>query len=1596
MLRVLLAVLLFVLIIPALLYVPPIQQWVKNIALEQVRKSTGMDIRIGYLSLRFPLKVRLDDVMIIEASGDTMVTAGSASLRVSPLPLLRLNVDIAGVELEQGSYRLGAPDSTMYLTARVDRFVLDAADLQLKKGVIDLESAQLNGGDVRLQLRPDTTVTPTDTAGATPWHIHAAKIALNDVRFRMSMMPTIDSLDVALSNATLTEGVVDMASHSIAAQELAVKIATATYLTPATKPTAATTAALPDTIATEASEQWTVTAERLRLQADTATYAMRGAIPAPGLDMNYLQATAVAIAVDSFYNRGTTITVPLKQLTAHERCGVALNASGTFAMDSATMQARDFSVATAYSSFSINALLGVGDMIGDPSLPLSLIARGGLAIEDVEMAMPALKPMLRDVPRGAPVRLNADINGTAGQLRVEELAVNWPRFLTFDARGTVNSPFDPEAIGGRINFAADAIGLNAVKPTLLDARLSRQLNIPHIKIDGAVNYSPGLAAGKIRAITGGGNLALDGNWNQRAEGYDVHLTADRFPVDAFMPSLGVGNISARVSAVGKGYNPLSPRTNMDVDVDLLDAEYLSQPYRNISLQANLHNGEAHGTLTSTNTDLHAIVNFDATVADSGYTWNLTGDVPNIDLMAMKLSTTPLGGQLAIESRGTCSADMHRIDATLTARDIRWQLNTDILATDKVDATLNTTDTTVNLRLLNGDLDALIAAQCGLDSLLAHLTQTGAEVDTIVTHHKLNVDRLQHALPAMAAVVNAGTQNVVQSMLEARDMGFGSAQITFYNDSLMNLNGRVLRFVTGTTRLDTLGLGIIQHGRFLAYEAKMGNRRGNLDDFARVVVSGFVADDKMSVLLRQQNVEGKRGFLLGGGAEFSDTTVSARLVPFTPVIGYRDWTLNRDNFVKFNFLTKHLDANVRLSSGDSYLHLFTEHDDTTAMSPAGYEDVVLQMANINIADWLAVSPFAPPIKGTAGADMRFRWDTHALTGRGTLNLTDLFYGNERVGTFDIGLNLVNSTNGGGLHADAAVKVDGVEVITARGALNDTLSATPMLLDFSMIHLPLTIANPFLPKEYARMSGMLNGQMSVTGEMSAPRFNGFIDFDSAAVTVPMVGTRFAFSEEKIPVDSNIVNFNGFAIRGCNDNPLNVSGRVDLRSLSNIGIDLALKARNMQVVNSSRPRGAQLYGKGYINLDADVRGTMSFLNVDANLNVLAGTNVTYIVEESQSSLVSQSDDGMVEFVQFNDSSMVVRADSIAPPAMALNVDANLVVSQGSTINVSLPGNSQNRVVIQGQGDLTYSLNPFNDGRLTGQFTINNGSVRYVPPVISMLNFTITPGSYIAFTGDMLNPSLNLAATDKIKANVTQTGQNSRLVDFLVTVKALNTLQNLDVKFDLSTDNDLTISNELSSMTEQQRANQAMNLLLYNTYTGPDTKASSNLSGNPLFSFLTSQINSWAASNIKGVDISFGMDQYDTNTNGSSSTTTSYSYQVSKTLFNDRFKIIVGGNYSTDANADENFSENLISDVSFEYMLNKSGSMYVRLFRHTGYESILEGEVTQTGVGFVYKRKVRSLRDVFKFLLPSSRRRRKTTENISQQPATLPETTDTKTDRQ
>lgn len=1581
-LRIIFGIVLLVILIPVLLYVPVVQDFAKDIAVKELSKSTGMDISLERFRLKFPLTVSLDRFTAIE-NGDTLVAARRADLDLAVMPLFKGRAEVNNLSLEDAYYRLNNADSAIYLTAHIDKFssLGTGAGFDLKR--LDLGPTMLSGADINMVLKDTVTAEKPDTAPPLDMIINAYSLRLNDVTVRMKMLPTIDSLYAHFNDAKLSNGRIKMPDNTLDVGSLTVDSLSATYLTPSAEflkkyksPKSTDTPA--DSVSDSAP--WTINIGHIGVTSPGALYAMRDAIPSKGLDMNYLAVSNVKIEIDSFYNKGVEIRVPVSDLRASERCGLNLAASGTFEMDSTSMTISYFDVNTNASSLHIDGSMGLGDLTKDPKVPVRLKGRGNIVLADVYRAMPTLAAMMRGVPASQSIALDADVSGTVGAIDVNRLAVEMPRYLRLSAYGHVDNPMDFNRMMGRVTLDGAISNVDFIKSQVLDRQMQKTVNIPPMTIAGTVDYRPGMIDGDVDVQSSGGEMSLKAKWNQKAEGYDLNLNTQRFPLQRFMPGLGLSDLSVNAKVKGRGYDPAKRSTHIDADMDIRHIGYDGKSLDNITLVAALDTCRLNAHLVSANNMADVDADLTAWFSRNGYEWDLSGDVRQLDLKALGLMTETMNGTAELYTSGSYNPRNGHIDAELSINNLDWEMGEEHIKLADATAKFIANDTLTEAHANTGDLFLDARALCPLDTLLSHASASAKLLQNAIEKKDVDVLLLQRTLPRISAQLSTGTDNAVTHYLSASTgIQFSRADLTFNNDSLITMHGTVEGFQTGTTRLDKINLDINQKSRFLVYQLTVNNEPGTMDDFAHIDLNGYLSADKFSAYVKQQNIKNEQGFSLGVNAAMSDSTLTLKFVPQRPTIAYKRWYLNPDNYIVYSFGSMHVDANLKLMSDSSSIHLYTEHVADSAATHQ--EDVVVKLDNIKLSEWLSLSPFSPPLKGRIDSDLRFRWTGKELIGKGNVAVTNLYYGRERVGTFGLDLDVANDPQSGALRANAGLIVDGVKVITAQGNLNDSTAVHPFLLDFSMIHFPLHVVNPFLPKDVAQMSGMLNGQMDITGDLANPIFNGYLDFDSTAVKLAMTGTSYAFSREKIPVDSNVVKFNNFSIAGLNGNNLSVNGTVDARKLSDIGIDLTLQARDMQLVNSNRPRGANIYGKAFIDLDATVKGNMKLLRVDADLNLLSGTNVTYVMTDAVETLAPQSSADMVRFVQFSDTAAVAAADSVVQTSMAMLLDARLTISEGTTINVDLSPDGKNRASITGSGNFTYSLTPMNDaGRLTGRYTINNGFVRYTPQlstggismaIMSEKNFKFVEGSYVAFTGDILNPTLSLKAVDRLRANVTQEGQNSRLVNFDITLSVGGTLSNMNVAFDLSTNDDLTIENELTSMSAEQRANQAMNMLLYNQYTGPGTKANANLTGNPLYSFLAGQLNSWAANNIRGVDISFGIDQYDSTTEGSKSTTTSYSYRVSKSLFNDRFKIVVGGNYSTDADADENFSQNLINDISFEYMLNRSGSMYVRLFRHVGYESILEGEITQTGVGFVLKRKLNTLRDIFRFSSPSTNKK-------------------------
>lgn len=1543
-----------VVLLPFTIYIPPIQNFLKNVACSQVKKSTGMDVSIERFRLGFPLDVRLEKLLVLDEHRDTMVRAGSLVADVKLMPLLKGNLELNDVELREGYYRMVNEDSSMYLTIDAGFLKVDGgSSMNLKSQGLNLINPVLRDARIDLVMdvwkaKPDTVQEPSTMV------IRSGNITLDNVSYGMKMRPYIADLNALFKKATVKDLVVDLKNSKLSVGSVKANGGDVVYTTP-TPEYVRTHPAPVDTISPP-SPPFVVELGEVDLKGFRALYNTEGVKPAAGFDAAYIEVKDLDISLHDFYNCASTVRVPIASLKGSERSGINVqSASGTVAIDSLGIALQTFAVSTDVSKLDFDAQLSYDMMDLKPEGSLSAKGGGYLGLADLGNYMPSLKSTLLFVPASS-VGLDIDVEGTLGALTVNNLGVDLPGVMHVNAGGFVQNALDFDRLKALLDIEGALKNASPVNKYLN----KMGVRLPRFSLKGKIGADAGTYTADLNLKSPEGNIALDGTVSLSAERYDADVEVHSLDVADLMTSLGVGVVDGKVYAVGSGFNPTLPKARTHIEADINRADYGGFSYGPLTLDADVENSIYEVALASTNKDMDLDLNARGTMRNGTYDIDATTEIHHLDLKAMGLMDSVCAGSGFISLNGTANPDKMLFDLDMAVRDIDWAYGSErLLLPHAADASFLATADSTSLRVKGYDLDLAVDAPVAMGDLMGDFMDASSEISQQIDSKNFDFAALHTDLPKFRLTALVGGKGVVRQFVEPTGYSFDTLTMTLDNGDIIDGDIMLAGLNTGKLLIDSVKVALRQKESRLNYRVGITNLPPNLTEFANVTLSGYLEGNRASLALRQRNAKNEEGYRLGLTAAYADSVLSLHFTPLNATIGYKPWIISDDNYVQIGpgkIIRSSLEASS-LGSSISLQSGMTDKNDN-------YLDVAIK--NLDIEDFLQMSAFAPPLTGRLNTDLHLELRKRGVIGNGNLTLDEFYYDKVRVGDigadFRAGSNLANVTGG-----KIDFSLDGEHIMALRGftRADSVTGANTTKLTLDLDTFPLRMLNPFIGPDMAQLKGALNGSLALSGSLTAPVLNGDLRTTGVSVYIPMAGSSIHIADgEALNVVDNLLTLDNIRLTGANDNPLTLSGSVDARNFSDILLDLALSGRNVVLVDNDRRARSDIFGKLAVNLDATVRGSMKRLSIGANLSILSSTNITYVLGTDASTLERQNTTDVVKFVQFNDTTQVAVADSV-PPSMLMDINATLNIVNGAQFTVNLNTSGTNRARLLPNGTLNYTQSFMGDKRLNGQLNIPSGQVRYTPPLMTEKVFDFLPESYVSWSGNMMNPTLHLLARDHLKANVQQQGSNSRLIYFDVGLSVLGTLSAPKVTFDLSTDDDITVHNELLSMTPEQRSNEAMNLLLYNTYTGPGVTASSNLSGNPLYGFLTGQLNSWAARTIRGVDLSFGIDQYKNTYEGETSTATSYSYQVSKSLFDNRFKIVVGGNYTTNANADENFVQNLISDISFEYMLKQTNTMsiYMRLFRHTGWESILEGEITETGVGFVMKRKLDNLLQLFRF---------------------------------
>ena len=301
--------------------------------------------------------------------------------------------------------------------------------------------------------------------------------------------------------------------------------------------------------------------------------------------------------------------------------------------------------------------------------------------------------------------------------------------------------------------------------------------------------------------------------------------------------------------------------------------------------------------------------------------------------------------------------------------------------------------------------------------------------------------------------------------------------------------------------------------------------------------------------------------------------------------------------------------------------------------------------------------------------------------------------------------------------------------------------------------------------------------------------------------------------------------------------------------------------------------------------------------------------------------------------------------------SIQTSIEIKPKSIFNFEISSSFDVGVKISGSGLLNYAMLPNNTMSLAGSYEIQQGTSELKMVGWPRKYFTIIPGSSVRWNGRIDDPEINLEATSRVRSSYENPIDNkNRDVDFFVSMKITDQLSQVNVVFDVKSP-DQYITSVLATLSPEERMIQAVNLLLFEGIDLPDIKSTNSYLTSQINGFWESQLNSMTKSNVKKVNLSFGIDSYTETSASGEQDYTSLTYEVEKKLFQNRGSVKVSGRVN-DVKQPGETSNNMIENFTFEYSLDTLNSKYLKLYRKQDYEDILEGEVIKSGVGYIYRK--------------------------------------------
>ena len=206
-------ILLFI-ILTAILYLPPVQNWAVQKVTAIASEKTGMDITVEHVSLEFPLDLGIEGFKAIKPNdsiphlNDTIADVQKLVADVRLIPLFRKHVVIDELSLHQAKINTNGFISDLRIKGELDELRLFSKGIDLDKETVEVNGARL--ADARLDIALGDTAAADTTTSKTKWRINADSLSIYRTRLTLHLPGDTLNVNAWLGHAVAREAHIDL------------------------------------------------------------------------------------------------------------------------------------------------------------------------------------------------------------------------------------------------------------------------------------------------------------------------------------------------------------------------------------------------------------------------------------------------------------------------------------------------------------------------------------------------------------------------------------------------------------------------------------------------------------------------------------------------------------------------------------------------------------------------------------------------------------------------------------------------------------------------------------------------------------------------------------------------------------------------------------------------------------------------------------------------------------------------------------------------------------------------------------------------------------------------------------------------------------------------------------------------------------------------------------------------------------------------------------------------------------------------------------------------------------------------------------------